>query len=622
MSEDKRLDIPAPGSPNFEARIRETLQVYMGLRGDPLDKGLTLRDLTDIGLLEYGGGRGPNTTIRPGRVYPNIPTEDQTEDLTPPPTPTGFALDAGITNVFITHDAPTYTQGRGHDRTIVYGAKRNSGDPLPTFAQATRIADFIGEVYGYPTDPATIWHMWITWRTRDGVESVTPAGGINGLQVRTGEDVQRLLDALNGQITGSELNTELSQVIDDSMAGVKYLATQYGMRVQVAADGKKLIGGYGLMGTNSAERGPSIDFGVLANRFYVGAPSTDGAISSTRPFIVQTTPTTINGVEVPAGVYIEDGFIKNGTITNAKIANAAIDDAKIKDLSADKIKAGSIAVGQYIQSSTYNPTNTKGWRITGDGLADFREVVVRGGVFANYGAISGIAIDQDGLRTAPYGVGPGFYLGNDGRFSLGSALTWSGTKLNIQGDATFSGALAAATGTFKGELSAATGTFKGELSAATGTFKGSLQAASGSFSGTLTADAINAVSTVNIAGNAVSTMFTDTGNRSATIVVNVPEGEVWEAQLLASWQGLQSATYWATGSDEPRYEITGGVPWSLFSIVTPSSNDGYSNFPIPSLSRSSRVTLSPGANTLSCSLYFPGGEPRVETTLIAFVRKR
>lgn len=503
MSEDKRLDIPAPGSPNFEARIRETLQVYMGLRGDPLDKGLTLRDLTNIGLLEYGGGRGPNTTIRPGRVYPRIPEEDETEDLTPPPTPTGFALDAGITNVFITHDAPTYTQGRGHDRTIVYGAKRNSGDPLPTFAQATRIADFIGEVYGYPTDPATIWHMWITWRTRDGVESVTPAGGINGLQVRTGEDVQRLLDALNGQITGSELNTELSQVIDDSMAGVKYLATQYGMRVQVAADGKKLIGGYGLMGTNSAERGPSIDFGVLASQFYVGAPAENGGISSTRPFIVQTTPTVINGVSVPAGVYMEDGFIKNGTITNAKIANAAIDDAKIKDLSADKIKAGSIAVGQHIQSSGF-VSGTSGWRINGDGTAEFANAVVRGGVFANYGAISGIAIDQDGLRTAPYGVGHGFYLGNDGRFSLGSALTWSGTKLNIQGDATFSGALAAATGTFKGELSAATGTFKGELSAATGTFKGSLQAASGSFSGTLTADAINAVNTINIAGNAVT----------------------------------------------------------------------------------------------------------------------
>lgn len=480
MSEDKRLDIPAPGSPNFEARIRETLQVYMGLRGDPLDKGLTLRDLTDIGLLEYGGGRGPNTTIRPGRVYPRIPTEDETEDLTPPPTPTGFALDAGITNVFITHNAPIYTQGRGHDRTIVYGAKRNSGDPLPTFAQAAKIADFIGEVYGYPTDPATIWHMWITWRTRDGVESVTPAGGINGLQVRTGEDVQRLLDALNGQITGSELNTELSQVIDDSMAGVKYLATQYGMRVQVAADGRRLIGGYGLMGANSAERGPSIDFGVLANRFYVGAPSTDGAISSTRPFIVQTTPTTINGVEVPAGVYIEDGFIKNGTITNAKIANAAIDDAKIKDLSADKIKAGSIAVGQYIQSSGF-VSGTSGWRINGDGTAEFANAIVRGTVYANAGsftgsiyassgAVGGVNISGGGLNAGgftgyawPASGQNGFHLGPSGLL-LGNAnggkyfqVTAAGNVFApglsiVDGAATFSGSLSVASAPSGGRL--------------------------------------------------------------------------------------------------------------------------------------------------------------------------
>jgi hypothetical protein len=42
------------------------------------------------------------------------------------------------------------------------------------------------------------------------------------------------------------------------------------------------------------------------------------------------------------------------------------------------------------------------------------------------------------------------------------------------------------------------------LSAATGSFAGSLSAASGTFSGTLTANAINAVNTINIAGNAVT----------------------------------------------------------------------------------------------------------------------
>jgi hypothetical protein len=72
------------------------------------------------------------------------------------------------------------------------------------------------------------------------------------------------------------------------------------------------------------------------------------------------------------------------------------------------------------------------------------------------------------------------------------------------GNTTFS--LDASTGdaTFAGQLSAATGTFAGALSAATGTFAGSLSAATGTFSGTLTAQAVNAVDTINIAGNAVT----------------------------------------------------------------------------------------------------------------------
>lgn len=60
------------------------------------------------------------------------------------------------------------------------------------------------------------------------------------------------------------------------------------------------------------------------------------------------------------------------------------------------------------------------------------------------------------------------------------------------------------TGTFRGALAAASGTFAGSLSAATGTFAGSLSAAGGTFAGTLTAAAVNAVNTINIAGQAVT----------------------------------------------------------------------------------------------------------------------
>lgn len=131
-------------------------------------------------------------------------------------------------------------------------------------------------------------------------------------------------------------------------------------------------------------------------------------------------------------------------------------------------------------------------------------------ISANLGAVTAgtFTLDATGFirggQTA-YNTGAGFWLGYDTgayKFSLGNSagnnLTWDGTTLTIKG------ALNAATGTFAGSLSAATGTFAGSLSAASGSFAGSLSAATGTFSGSLTASAINAVDTINIAGNAVT----------------------------------------------------------------------------------------------------------------------
>jgi hypothetical protein len=50
--------------------------------------------------------------------------------------------------------------------------------------------------------------------------------------------------------------------------------------------------------------------------------------------------TTINGVAVPAGLYMRDIYVANGSISNEKVGNAAIDDAKIANLSAAKVTFG------------------------------------------------------------------------------------------------------------------------------------------------------------------------------------------------------------------------------------------------------------------------------------------
>lgn len=75
----------------------------------------------------------------------------------------------------------------------------------------------------------------------------------------------------------------------------------------------------------------------------------------------------------------------------------------------------------------------------------------------------------------------------------------------------------------------------GNMTANAGTFAGSLNGADGTFSGTLTADAVNAVDTINIAGQAVTipaSAYTDGS-------INLPQD---------SWTTIQTLTVSATGS--------------------------------------------------------------------------
>lgn len=213
MSTDDRKDLPPASAPNFLEKVREAISTYLGTRGDKLDRGVTLRDITEAGIAELRPGylaRGGKAPI--GGVGTGVEPVYEV-DLTPPPTPTGFTVSAAISNIFIECASPIYTQGHGHAKTKVYGATWVSG-PLPVFADAVVITEFQGTTFAHATNPATTWHLWIKWVSVDGVESTTPAGGINGLSVTTGQDVSTLLTALTGELTESQLSTTLGTRID------------------------------------------------------------------------------------------------------------------------------------------------------------------------------------------------------------------------------------------------------------------------------------------------------------------------------------------------------------------------------------------------------------------------
>ncbi|GHC72621.1 hypothetical protein GCM10007320_08620 [Pseudorhodoferax aquiterrae] len=542
----------------------------MGKTGPASARAVTIGDLAGGGSGLPGGGWGG------GGSAPYVP------DLTPPPTPTGFAVSAAISHVFIEHDAPLYLMGHGHAKTRVFGAKAVTGQPMPTFANAVLLTEFTGIVYAYPSDPATHWRLWIKWVTVDGVESTDPAGGTNGLGVVTGQDVALLLDALTGKITESELYAALGQRIDlidgNGVGSVNarvaaeastrstvdgYLGAQQTVRIDVAGH----VTGYGLAGSSPDGSGASAtsSFGVRANTFFVAPPALAQATAPTTglydgfvwldtsltpavtryrsggtwtlippalPFVIQTTPTTINGVAVPAGVYANDLFVKNGTITNAKIGNLAVDDAKIANLSVSKILAGSMVVGQYITSANY-VAGVQGWAINAAGNAEFQNATLRGTVYASAGSIGGILINGSAIYSSNYtwqGAGflidsngnayfnnlwsrgsvmggsyygyawpaagsTGFYLGPEGLL-VGNANNGRYFQLDSQGNVyapNFS--IVNGNAYFNGS-----GTFNGN-----GTFSGNLSAAGGTFNGLLTASFAQ-VDTLNVAGGAVTSM--------------------------------------------------------------------------------------------------------------------
>lgn len=211
-----RSDIPSPKTPNFEQRVRETLMTFLGRQGNPLDRALTVRDLVDTGLLklrsgfQFKPGSGNSMPLEPGNGVVDV----YEPDLTPPPTPGSMTATGSISYIMIEHEAPLYRHGHGHLRTRLYGKIVNPGDPLPTFADAVEIGQFSGTVYAHPSNPATTWRLWIKWETNDGVLSVDPAGGVNGLEAITGQDMALLLEALNGQITSSQLYADLNARIN------------------------------------------------------------------------------------------------------------------------------------------------------------------------------------------------------------------------------------------------------------------------------------------------------------------------------------------------------------------------------------------------------------------------
>ena len=113
----------------------------------------------------------------------------------------------------------------------------------------------------------------------------------------------------------------------------------------VKIDANGAVGGFGLANTTTSSGNNTSEFYVNADRFAImrGGSDTSAAVT---PFTVQATATTINGIAVPAGVYMDAAFIKTASITSAQIGSVNADTINAGTISADRVIGGTIDASQ------------------------------------------------------------------------------------------------------------------------------------------------------------------------------------------------------------------------------------------------------------------------------------
>lgn len=355
------------------------------------------------------------------------------------------------------------------------------------------------------------------------------------------------------QATVASNRTEAMNGIDAAFAALSaeqsvraaadgHFGAQYTVRMQLGQGGQQVVGGFGLSGTSSETAGALIDFGVLANIFWVAAPNGSG-VANVKPFSVQTTAQTVNGVVVPAGVYMDAAYINNVTALWAKFGTLVADSIQATAISASQLTAGNGVIGGSLKSSNY-VSGSSGWTLRPDGVAEFSGVIVRGTVYATSGTVGGWSIGSNHLRSSNYQAGVrGVNFGSDGSVEIHS--TDGSRTFNLQ-----------ATGS-QPVLSVPGLSILGNGSA---TFSGNLSGASGSFSGTLTAS--NIINTSHLVNGAVSSSVAsyetdvlsfryDTETTVATVHVGTSGGKV----LILAGLSLEVANGRITSSYNPRCTV-------------------------------------------------------------------
>jgi len=177
---------PAYRAGRDQAATAENVELLTGQRGDRLDKAVTFRELSALGL----------STLRPGAGGVYVPGKN------PDLFPVG-QMEFPHHTVLVEWDPPRY---RGHAHAEIWRAESDnqSDATLVGTSSANLFSDAIGK-------GATFFY-WV--RFVNGKDDKGPFQGVPGVEAETSRDVQDILDELQGKIEGSHLAQALLTPIE------------------------------------------------------------------------------------------------------------------------------------------------------------------------------------------------------------------------------------------------------------------------------------------------------------------------------------------------------------------------------------------------------------------------
>lgn len=198
MTKPTFLSIPRNPSSGSDVRaITQNIEIGTGVAGNGLDKWLTLRDLSNAGIVDIArrfGGTSRETFL------PVLPGSNQIQR---PPAVANFTVTAGFQVMIIQWDEPQYV---GHAYTEIY---RSLDD---NFANAQRIQTSIPNIASDSVDYGQAFYYWARHVNQNDVKG--PLNATAGTYAEAAPNISETIVRLSDQLNETHLAQSLRSRID------------------------------------------------------------------------------------------------------------------------------------------------------------------------------------------------------------------------------------------------------------------------------------------------------------------------------------------------------------------------------------------------------------------------